>query len=281
MYKIMPLESIREAEPYMDAKVLKYIDENLTESFESFEHFDLVAFDWYDVQGESTDDFKMLIYLDEEDLFLFHEGKAAGEKAESVFGQLTKEENPDNERILYLFFTKLLKGDMNYLDNLEAEISDDESRILSGKKSEYLSRITAWRQELLRLKKYYEQLNSIFDEMVVNDNGLLSREGSRRMTILRNRTDRYLSLVESLQESVTQLREAYQSQLAIEQNELMKIFTIVTVIFLPLSLLAGWYGMNFTNMPELKWQYGYPAAIVVSALIVLLLIWKFKRKKWL
>ncbi len=281
MYKIMPLESIREAEPYMDAKVLKYIDENLTESFESFEHFDLVAFDWYDVQGESTDDFKMLIYLDEEDLFLFHEGKAAGEKAESVFGQLTKEENPDNERILYLFFTKLLKGDMNYLDNLEAEISDDESRILSGKKSEYLSRITAWRQELLRLKKYYEQLNSIFDEMVVNDNGLLSRDGSRRMTILRNRTDRYLSLVESLQESVTQLREAYQSQLAIEQNELMKIFTIVTVIFLPLSLLAGWYGMNFTNMPELKWQYGYPAAIVVSALIVLLLIWKFKRKKWL
>ena len=241
MYKIMPLESIREAEPYMDAKVLKYIDENLTESFESFEHFDLVAFDWYDVQGESTDDFKMLIYLDEEDLFLFHEGKAAGEKAESVFGQLTKEENPDNERILYLFFTKLLKGDMNYLDNLEAEISDDESRILSGKKSEYLSRITAWRQELLRLKKYYEQLNSIFDEMVVNDNGLLSRDGSRRMTILRNRTDRYLSLVESLQESVTQLREAYQSQLAIEQNELMKIFTIVTVIFLPLSLLAGWY----------------------------------------
>ena len=281
MYKIMPLESIREAAPYMDAKVLKYIDENLTESFESFEHFDLAAFDWYDVQGESTDDFKMLLYLDEEDLFLFYEGKAAGEKAGSVFGQLAEEGNPDNERLLYLFFTKLLKGDMNYLDNLEAEISDDESRILSGKKSEYLSRITAWRQELLRLKKYYEQLNSIFDEMVVNDNGLLSRDGSRRMTILRNRTDRYLSLVESLQESVTQLREAYQSQLAIEQNELMKIFTIVTVIFLPLSLLAGWYGMNFANMPELKWQYGYPAAIVVSALIVLLLIWKFKRKKWL
>ena len=103
---------------------------------------------------------------------------------------------------------------------------------------------------MLRLKRYYEQLNFIFDEMTVNDNQLFSKDGVRRLMTLRNRTDRYLSAVKNLQEMVSQLREAYQSQLSIEQNDLMKIFTVVTVIFLPLSLLAGWYGMNFSYMPE-------------------------------
>ena len=95
---------------------------------------------------------------------------------------------------------------------------------------------------MLRLKRYYEQLNFIFDEMTVNDNKLFGEDGVRRLMILRNRTDRYLSAVKNLQEMVSQLGEAYQSQLSIQQNDLMKIFTVVTVIFLPLTLLVGWYG---------------------------------------
>ena len=134
---------------------------------------------------------------------------------------------------------------------------------------------------MLRLKRYYEQLNFIFDEMTVNDNQLFSKDGVRRLMTLRNRTDRYLSAVKNLQEMVSQLREAYQSQLSIEQNDLMKIFTVVTVIFLPLSLLVGWYGMNFSYMPELGWKYGYPVIILVSVVIAVTLIWKFKKKKWL
>ena len=93
--------------------------------------------------------------------------------------------------------------------------------------------------------------------------------------------ERYLNAVQSLRESVTQLREAYQSQLSIQQNDLMKIFTVVTAVFLPLTLLAGWYGMNFTGMPELQWKYGYPAVILVSVTIVAVLVIYFKKKKWL
>ena len=60
----------------------------------------------------------------------------------------------------------------------------------------------------------------------------------------------------------------------------MKVLTIVTAIFLPLSLIAGWYGMNFTDMPLLRWRWGYVTVAAVSALVVALLIWYFKRKKW-
>lgn len=77
------------------------------------------------------------------------------------------------------------------------------------------------------------------------------------------------------------MREAYQSQLAIQQNQLMKLFTVVTVVFLPLTLLTGWYGMNFVGMPELTWKYGYPVAIVVSVVIVVALLRHFKKKNWL
>lgn len=77
------------------------------------------------------------------------------------------------------------------------------------------------------------------------------------------------------------MREAYQSRLSIKQNELMKLFTVVTVIFLPLTLIVGWYGMNFKFMPELYSPLGYPAVIFVSAAIVVWLIWYFKKKKWL
>ena len=79
---------------------------------------------------------------------------------------------------------------------------------------------------------------------------------------------------------MAQLREAYQSQLSIQQNDLMKIFTVVTAVFLPLTLLVGWYGMNFSNMPELSWKYGYPAVIVISLVIVMICLWIMKKKKF-
>lgn len=280
MYKVFSFTNTDEAAPYMDKKILRYIDEQITDSFECFKDCDILAFDWYDVQSERTEDFKMLLYLDGKDLLVFCETSEAEEKANMILHTMTGEEGATNERLFYHFFVTAERRH-GFLNNLEEEISNNEDKVLSGDKASYLKYITAWRQELLRLKRYYEQLNFIFDEMTVNDNQLFSEDGVRRLMTLRNRTDRYLSAVKNLQEMVSQLREAYQSQLAIEQNDLMKIFTVVTVIFLPLSLLAGWYGMNFSHIPELKWKYGYPLVILVSIVTVAALIWKFKKKKWL
>ena len=281
MQTVLPFSRMSEAAERMDPKVLAYLNEGQIETFESFETFSIIAFDWYDVHSARTADSQMLLYLDRKDLLLFCEDDAAEEKARSIVAELTKEGPMDNEQLLYRFFVRLLKGDMAHLDQLEADISDGESAVLSGTRPGDLDRIAAWRRELLRLKRYYEQLDSIFDELSANDNQLLGKASVRRMVILGTRLDRYLSGVRSLQEMVAQLREAYQSQLSIQQNDLMKIFTVVTAVFLPLSLLTGWYGMNFAGMPELGWKYGYPAVITVSVLIVAGLIWYFKRKKWL
>jgi magnesium transporter len=67
----------------------------------------------------------------------------------------------------------------------------------------------------------------------------------------------------------------------IEQNQVIKIFTVVTVVFMPPTLIASLYGMNFIHMPELRWVGGYPFAIVLMIASSLAFLWYFKRKKWL
>lgn len=281
MRMVLPISRIEQAAPYMDRRVLEHIGDGQTEAFEGFEKFDLLAFDWYDVHSDRTKSAQMLLYLDREDLFIFCEDDAALSRAQAIVSEL-EESASDNHRLLYGFFVRLLRGDMDHLDQMEARIGDGETRLLSGGLTgECLEEIVVWRRELLRLKRYYEQLDAIFDQLSANDNGLLDRQTVRRFSNLGNRTERFLNGVQNLRESVAQLREAYQSQLAIQQNDLMKVFTLVTVVFLPLTLLAGWYGMNFANMPELHWRYGYPVVTVVGLLIAGGLIWYFKRKKWL
>ena len=152
---------------------------------------------------------------------------------------------------------------------------------LSRGKLACVPEIVRFRRELLRLKKYYEQLQSIFEELTENDNGLFSEDSLRWFEVLSNRVDRLLKSTINLRDYVTQVREAYQAQLDIQANNIMKVFTVVTSVFLPLSLITGWYGMNFVNMPELTWQGGYPTIIGVCVAVVAGLLIMFKRKKWI
>ena len=280
MQKVLPYRKIAEVSPYMDAKVLDYINEGQIETFESFEHFNIIAFDWYDVSGRETDSTQIMIYQDREDLFFFCEAEEAEAMVLASVAEETKSGELENEQLLYRFFVRLLKSDMSHLDQLETAITDTEDEMITGFRSGYLEKIIDYRKELLRLKRYYEQLDSILDELTANDNGLLSDESVRRFVILGSRVDRYQRSVLNLRDYVAQMREAYQSQMDIQQNQLMKVFTVITAIFLPLTLLVGWYGMNF-SMPELRWAYGYPAVIAVSIATVIGLILFFKKKKWL
>ena len=100
-------------------------------------------------------------------------------------------------------------------------------------------------------------------------------------------SDRFMHRVELLQnhvhllrENVLQIRELYQSMQDARQNKIMVVITIVTTIFLPLTLITGWYGMNFVYMPELQWRYGYFAVIMISLIIVIAEIIYFKKKKF-
>lgn len=96
-----------------------------------------------------------------------------------------------------------------------------------------------------------------------------------------SRVSRLHDIVNSLLDYTNQIRDTYQSRLDVKQNRIMTVLTVVTTVFMPLTLIVGWYGMNFKYMPELDSVWGYPVVIMVSLLIVVISLVFFKRKRWL
>ena len=164
---------------------------------------------------------------------------------------------------------------------MEDEISDIEERVLNNKTEDYIKNIVAMRKKLMLYKKYYEQLLDVAESIEENSNGILSSGALRYFKMFTARVDRLNRNLNNLRDYVTQVREAYQNQVDIGLNAIMKLFTVITAIFLPLTLLAGWYGMNFKHMPELEWQYGYLYVTGISIVIVVLCLIFFKKKKML
>ena len=275
MQQALLFSTINTITDFLEPNVIDYINTKQTFAFESFERSNIFAFEWYNIKTSSKKPEKVLVYMDSEDLFIFCDNEECLKNVSTLLP-----ESLSNEKALYQFFVNLFHDDIKFLENFEKKITDIEDSTLKSSKQNYLTKIIYYRKELLSLKRYYEQLDLILDNLCANDNKILSSEGERYMAIIGERVHRYHSYVLNLRDYVTQMREAYQAQIDIEQNQIMKVFTVITSIFLPLTLIAGWYGMNFKYMPELSWQYGYPFVILLSIIVCVVLLWYFKKKKW-
>ncbi len=274
MIKVLKLTQIDELRSNVDKSVIQHIRTGRVERFACFSDFDMISFNWYDIKKPDSDTEHILIYFSKNDLCILSDIKEVHSIANSV-----AEKDTEVQKILYQFFVELIKNDMDYLEQLEEEITLSEDDLLERTSSECTEKIVEYRKMLLKLKRYYEQLNTIFEGFSDNENKLLSDDDLRIYKILDNRVDRLYATVLNLRDYVTQMREAYQARIDIEQNNLMRIFTVVTSIFMPLSLIAGWYGMNL-RMPEFAWKYGYLAVIILSVAVCITCLIYFKKKKW-
>lgn len=216
---------------------------------------------------------KMLVFVTENPVQVLEEMKQ-----DLLSGEYWKYVSED--KIAYLFFDRLTLGHFEMLERMEREITDLEDVIVEGSRRNITKDIVFFRKRLLFLKTYYEHLLDVLDTLVESENGLIEKRSLGLFKILSSRAERLSRSVQNLRDYVTQLREAYQAQVDISLNNIMKIFTVFTAIFLPLSLIAGWYGMNFEHMPELSWTYGYPFVIGLSLLVVIACLVFFKRKKF-
>lgn len=178
------------------------------------------------------------------------------------------------------FLEQLLVRDLHHLEELEDQLSQLEDGVLAGELEGFNAALSLLRKQAMSWFRYYTQLDGVACELESNEIGLFSLEEQQMFRMLEKRLTRLRDEAQLLREYCLQVRELFQAELDIRQNRIMKILTIVTTVFLPLSLVAGWYGMNFTDMPELRWAYGYPAVIVGSVVIVLLTLWIMKKKKF-
>lgn len=275
MQKIIYLSQIKDYVEYMDRSIIDYIAEGQVETYESFNNHSIVAFDWQDISDDTSKPSQILIYVDNNDIFFICENESAYKTASQHFVDAET-----SEFAMYLFFKSMLKGAAKYLDLLEEKVSFLDDEVSNGTESGLRDKIINTRLKINRTKRYYQQLDFLFSEICDNDNMLITDNCLRYFEILRNRTVRFSSQSMYLWEYINQVRESYQAQIGIEQNNVMKVFTMVTSIFLPLTLIAGWYGMNL-QMPEFKWKYGYLFIIATCFLVSIIWFVWFKKKKWL
>lgn len=184
-------------------------------------------------------------------------------------------------KIIYMLLDKLTSMDNVNLKHIEYNIAKLEEQVIKDIERDFTRDIIQLRKQLLYLKRYYEPLIDIAESLEENENGLIDEGAIRFFTILVNRVERLNHNVVNLRDYVTQVREAYQAQVDIKLNKTMKLFTVVTTIFLPLTLIVGWYGMNFKYMPEYDWAYGYPSVIAISLVVVVVCLIYFKRHNYL
>lgn len=184
------------------------------------------------------------------------------------------------EKFIFTFFDNMISDDNEALENIEFELNNLEERILDMNETDgFNSQIFIYKKKLLYLRNYYEQLIDLGNVLYENTNSIFKEKELNCFLAFTSRVERYRDNVNLLNENLVHIREAYQASLDSRLNNTMKIFTVVTSIFLPLTLIVGWYGMNFKYMPELEWKYGYPAVIIASIICVVICIVLFRKKK--
>ncbi len=188
---------------------------------------------------------------------------------------------PGLERFLYDFLEQIVYHDQEILSRYDQELDRIEAEILGQNEENPSQRISSIRSDLRDMRIHYEQLLDMTQELEENENNFFKTENIRYFRLITQRISALRDITTSLRDYTTQVRDLYQSQLDVKQNRIMALLTIITSIFMPLTLIAGWYGMNFVYMPELQYRYAYPILTVISVLIVVISLIFFKKKKWL
>ncbi len=188
---------------------------------------------------------------------------------------------PSLERFLYDFLEQIIDPDLARLELLEQSLDKMEEEILSGDAEAALSKLNEVRGDLLDLGLHYGQLMDLGQELEENENGFFAEENLRYFRLFTARAVRLREMTVNLRDYTVQLRDLIQTRVDVKQNRIITLLTVVTTIFTPLTLLTGWYGMNFKYMPELNYRISYPIVIVVSLVIAVGSLLYFKKKKWM
>ncbi|MBQ6413450.1 MAG: magnesium transporter CorA [Ruminococcus sp.] len=189
---------------------------------------------------------------------------------------------PSLERFIYDFLEMIINLDRDRLESYDSELGKIENLIeREDAELDSVERANEIRGDLRILRVHYEQLLDFTQELEENENNFFKPDNLRYFRLFSNRIERFRDTAKAVEDHAVQIRDIYKAHTDIKQNRIMTVLTVVTTIFMPLTLIVGWYGMNFRYMPELDSVWGYPIIIAVSLLVLIGSLLYFKKKKWL
>ncbi|SHK79069.1 magnesium transporter CorA family protein [Halomonas caseinilytica] len=174
-----------------------------------------------------------------------------------------------------------------YLESLlafESQLSDLEDALTNDGSDALMRRVIAYRSRLVKMRRIFNYHVGITQELIGYDYDHLPRTNEETLHAINDvheRFERLLSLTQMYYDICGDLVDGYLSLTSHQLNSTMRILTVITAIFVPLSFLAGLYGMNFAYMPELSFRYGYFIVIGVMLSLVAGMLYLFRRKRWL
>jgi magnesium transporter len=183
--------------------------------------------------------------------------------------------------LLYALIDSVVDHYFVILEALGERIEAIELELLENPSKATLNKLHKVRRETLELRRSVYPLREVISKLEKIDDSIINPDVRVFIRDLYDHTIQVIDTIEVMRESALALMDLYMNSVSNKLNEIMKVLTIMASIFIPLTFVAGVYGMNFDNMPELHWHYGYFGILGVMLLMVLSMLIYFKTKKWM
>jgi magnesium transporter len=183
--------------------------------------------------------------------------------------------------LAYTLIDAVVDNYFNVLEKIGDNVEEIEQALMVNATPRTLHTIYGMKRELIFLRKSVWPLREVISIMERRESKLISPTTSVYLRDVYDHTIRVMDAVETLRDIVSGMLDIYLSSISNKLNEVMKVLTIISTIFIPLTFITGIYGMNFTHLPEVKWRYGYLFVWCIIIVVAIALLVYFRRKKWI
>lgn len=166
------------------------------------------------------------------------------------------------------------------IERIGDRIEDMDDNILAHPKPENIQEVHLMKREILNFRKAVWPLREEVGALEKSETSLIRPETKVFLRDLYDHIIQIIDMVETFRDILGGIHDTYLSSVSNRMNEIMKVLTIISTIFIPITFIVGVYGMNFEHMPELKWPFGYYLIWCIMVIIAISLIFFFKRRKW-
>jgi magnesium transporter len=237
----------------------------------------------FDEETQSVDSEQISVVLGENFVISFQERigdvfDPIRERIRNAKGRIRKM-GPDY--LMYTLLDAIVDNYFGILEKLGDKIQAMEDVLVSDPTEKTLKQIHYLKREMIYLRRSVWPLRELISGIERSESPLIKESTDAYLRDVYDHTIQVIDTVETFRDIVSGMLDTYLSSISNRMNSVMKVLTIIATIFIPLTFVAGIYGMNFQNMPELKWRWGYPAVLLVMIIIAGAMLIYFKRKKWL
>ncbi len=252
---------------------------------EEFDHYSLIILKmlFFDETTQSIDIEQVSIILGDNYVITFQERE--GDVFDGVRERLQRSNGRLRQRgsdyLTYALLDSIVDSYFHILEKVGDRLAILEEELIDNPGKDSLAKVHHYKRELMLLRKSVWPLREVISELHKEESDRITEGTQIYLRDLYDHSVQVLDTVEIFRDSISGLQDLYMSSVSNRMNEIMKVLTIMASIFIPLTFIAGIYGMNFENMPELHWRWGYPAVWLVMGTCLVGMIIYFKRKNWL